>query len=121
MNNHECVIRVLTSHREARGWTDEAVCSDLLAQLGLDPADEAKNAAPAVDPGISEDEVRSLEAVAKEATDKAEAARAAFNAQQADPEAEAKAQQQQAEADAKAKAEIDDAVSDTKRGRSLRG
>jgi hypothetical protein len=81
MNNRECVVNVLASHREARQWTDEAVADDLLRQLDLDPEGEAKNAAPVVDPGISEDEVRAHEEAAKQATDKARAAREAFDAQ----------------------------------------
>ena len=49
MNNMECAVRCLESHREARGWTDSAVATDLLAQLGLDPEGEAKNAVVPVD------------------------------------------------------------------------
>jgi hypothetical protein len=92
MTNLECAVLVLASHREGRKWTDEAVSADLLAQLGLDPAGEAKNAAPIVSPDITEAEVLAHEAAAKEAVDKAHAARDALNAQ--------------AEAEAKAKAEV---------------
>lgn len=82
MTNLECVIAVLASHREARRWTDEAVAHDLLAQLGLDAAGEAKNAAPVIDPSlITEAEVVAAEAAAKEAADKARAARDALDAQ----------------------------------------
>jgi hypothetical protein len=80
--NSECVVNVLRTHREARGWTDEAVCADLLAQLGLDPEGKAKNPAPVADPSrVTEDEVVAAEAAAKEAADKAKAARDALNAQ----------------------------------------
>lgn len=96
--NLECVVNVLAAHREARHWTDEAAAADVVAQLGLDPAGEAKNAAPVVSPGITEDEVLAHEAAAKEAVDKATAARAALEAQK-DPDAAAKAQ---ADADAAA-------------------
>lgn len=46
MNNLTCAIGILAKHREARHWTDEDVAADLVAQLGLDPAGDAKNAAP---------------------------------------------------------------------------
>ncbi|MGD0110158.1 MAG: hypothetical protein ABSC06_40020 [Rhodopila sp.] len=89
MTNLECALAVLVKHREARGWQDEAVALDLLAQLGLDAAAEAANAAPVVDPSlVSEAEVVAAEAAAKAAADKARAARDALNAQ---TEAEAKA------------------------------
>jgi hypothetical protein len=84
MNNLEAVIATLFRHREARGWTDEAVAADVLAQLGLDPAGEATHATPAVDPNlITEDEVVAAETAAQEAVDKAKAARAALEAQTA--------------------------------------
>jgi hypothetical protein len=79
--NSEAVLNILASHREARRWTDTAVADDILRQLDLDPVGEAKNAAPVVDPGITEAEVVAHEAAAKEAVDKAKAARAALNAQ----------------------------------------
>ena len=82
--NLECAVSVLSGHREARQWTDEAVAADLVAQLGLDPAGEAKNAKPVVMPGITEDEVVAHETAAKEAADKAKAARDALNAQKAE-------------------------------------
>jgi len=82
--NLECAVSVLSGHREARQWTDEAVAADLVAQLGLDPAGEAKNAKPVVMPGITEDEVVAHETAAKEATVKAKAARDALNAQKAE-------------------------------------
>jgi hypothetical protein len=88
MNNMECAIACLTAHREARGWTDQAVAADLLAQLGLDPEGEAKNAVVPHDPTmITEDEVVAHETAAKEAVDKAKAARDKLHAQ---TEAEAK-------------------------------
>lgn len=80
--NAECAVAVLASHREARKWSDEAVALDLLTQLGLDPAGEAKNAAPIINAStITEDEVVAAETAAKEAADKAKAARDALNAQ----------------------------------------
>lgn len=81
MNNLECVMNILAAHREARMWTDEAVARDVMVQLGLDAEGEAAHATPVIMPGITEDEVKAHEAAAKEATDKAEAARAAFEAQ----------------------------------------
>jgi hypothetical protein len=121
--NSECAINVLKTHREARGWTDQAVTADLLVQLGLDPAAEAKNAVAVVDPSlVTEAEVVAAEAAAKEAVDKARAARDALNAQ---AEAEAKARAdvaadqaqaakaarvEQKEAPAKAEAGIHDAA-----------
>lgn len=82
MTNLECALAVLVKHREARGWQDEAVALDLLAQLGLDAAAEAANAAPVVDPSlVSEAEVVAAEAAAKAAADKATAARDALAAQ----------------------------------------
>lgn len=82
MNNRECVIAVLASHREARHWTDESVADDLLAQLDIDPAAKAKKAVPPAASGISEDEVIAHEAAAQQALDKAVAARAALVAQE---------------------------------------
>lgn len=81
MTNLEAAVAVLTKHREARQWSDEAVAADLLTQLGLDAPGDAKNAAPVVPPGITEDEVLAQEAAAKEAADKAKAAREALDAQ----------------------------------------
>jgi hypothetical protein len=82
MTNLECVIAVLISHREARRWTDEAVAHDLLAQLGLDAAGDAKNAVTPVDPSlVTEAEVVAAETAAQEAADKAKAARDALDAQ----------------------------------------
>jgi hypothetical protein len=101
MNNMECIVAVLTAHREARSWTDEAVAMDLVAQLDLDPVGEAKNAKPVVAPGITEDEVLAHEAAAKEAVAKATAAREALNAQ---AEEEDKAKVDVAEEQAKAAA-----------------
>lgn len=49
MNNLECAVGVLASHREARRWADETVALDLLAQLGLEATDEATHAAGAVE------------------------------------------------------------------------
>jgi hypothetical protein len=84
MNNLECAVAVLSSHREARQWADEAVAADLLDQLGLDAAGEAKNARVVINtPLITEDEVVAAETAAKEAADKAAAARAALDAQNA--------------------------------------
>ena len=101
MNNMECVVAVLVAHREARHWTDEAVAMDLVAQLGIDPVGEAKNAKPVVASGITEDEVMAHEAAAKEAVAKATAAREALNAQ---AEEEDKAKVDAAEEQAKAAA-----------------
>jgi hypothetical protein len=63
MNNYEATVAILRSQREARAWTDEAVASDLLTQLGVDPAGEAKKAtvappaddAPVGGPGLRPD------------------------------------------------------------------
>lgn len=88
MNNQECVVAVLASHREARQWTDEAVAIDLLAQLGLDPQGDAAHASPIINQStITEDEVVAAENAAKEATDKAKAAREALNNQARDQSA----------------------------------
>lgn len=89
MNNHDCICAVLAAHREARAWDDESVARDLVAQLGLDPVGEAKNARPVVAAGISEEEVVAQEAAAQQAVDKAKAAREALSAQ---AEEDAKAQ-----------------------------
>lgn len=90
MDNLECAMAVLVAHREARQWDDRAVAVDLVAQLGLDWAGEAKYAKPVSAPGITEDEVLAHEAAAKEAMDKAAAARAELNAAKADAEKEAR-------------------------------
>lgn len=104
MTNQECIIAILASHREARGWTDEAVALDLIAQLGLDADGEAKHAAPPVDPTlITEDEVLAAETAAQEAADKAKAARATLAGQTA------------AEATAKADAAADQAKAATQK------
>jgi hypothetical protein len=89
MNNLECVVSVLAAHREARMWNDVAVAADVVAQLELDPAGEAKNAKPVTMPGITEDEVLAHETAAKDAVAKAEAARAALEAEKADNAAKA--------------------------------
>lgn len=82
MNNIDCIIAVLRSHREARAWTDEAVALDLLAQLGLDFDGDAKNARPAADPSLmTEEEVQAHETAAKQAADKAKEAREKLTAQ----------------------------------------
>jgi len=79
----ECAIAVLAVHREARNWTDEAVAADLLTQLGLDARAEAANARPVVDPNmVTEDQVTAFEAAAKEAADRAKAARDQLTAQE---------------------------------------
>lgn len=80
MNNLDCAIAVLAAHREGRQWDDRAVAMDMLAQLGLKPDGDAKNAVVPVPPGVTEDEVLAHEAAAKEAVDKAAAARAELNA-----------------------------------------
>ena len=134
MNNMECVVAVLASHREARHWSDEAVALDLLAQLGLDAQGEAKHAAPVIDPNmVTEDQVVAAEAAAKEATDKARAAREALDAQtktdaQTDAEAKAEAADQarvageNREAQAlKDRTAADAADGSTKRGRGSQG
>jgi hypothetical protein len=101
MTNLECTLNVLAMHREARGWSDEAVATDLLTQLSLDPAGTAKNATtPAPDPAVvTEADVAVAETAAGVATDKAEAARGALHAQTA-----ATAQTHADEAAAQAKA-----------------
>lgn len=100
MNNMDCVVGTLARHREARMWDDGVVATDLLAQLGLKPDGDAKNAIIPPDPDVmAEDEVVALEAAAKEATDKATAARQAIAAKAAD---EAKAKADEAAANAKA-------------------
>lgn len=48
VTNLECTVAVLEKHREARGWTDQEVAADLLAQLGLDADGPAKNPAQVV-------------------------------------------------------------------------
>lgn len=113
MNNRECVIAVLTAHREARNWSDESVADDLLAQLDVKPDAEAKKARPVVNQDmVSEDEVAAVEAAAKQAADKAKEARDALNAQKAkeaqdkadDAAEQARAQKEAADA-AKARAD----------------
>jgi hypothetical protein len=99
MNNMECIVAVLASHREARAWNDEAVAMDLVAQLGLDPVGDAKNARPVVPVGITEEEVAAHEAAAQLALDKAKAARAELNAR-AQEEANAAAAVAATQADA---------------------
>lgn len=91
VTNMEATVAVLAAHREARMWNDEAVATDLVAQLGLDPAGTAAHAKPVVMPGITEDEVLAHEAAAKEAVAKAKAARDTLNAQKAEGEAAAAA------------------------------
>lgn len=83
MNNLECAVAVLVLHREARQWSDMVVAVDLLTQLGLIPDGTATHARPPVnDPSVvTEDEVLKAETVAREAADKASAARNALNAQ----------------------------------------
>lgn len=99
MDNLECAMAVLAAHREARQWDDRAVAVDLVAQLGLDWAGEAKYAKPVAAPRITEDEVLAHEAAAKEATDKAAAARAELNARlAAEDQAKADAATDQAKA-----------------------
>lgn len=90
MTNLEAVVAALASHREARAWDDTAVARDILGQLGMDEGGNAAKARPLVDPGISEDEVLQAEAVAKQAAEKAKAARDALDAQKADGSADAK-------------------------------
>lgn len=99
MNNLEATIAVLAAHREARQWSDDAVAADLVAQLGLKPDGEAKNAKPVVMPGITEDEVVAHETAAKEAVAKAEAARAALKAQDDEAKAADKSDADKAAAD----------------------
>lgn len=50
ITNLACTLAVLEKHREARAWTDLAVASELLAQLGLDPNAEAAHTTLVVDP-----------------------------------------------------------------------
>ncbi len=54
MTNMECAIAVLAAHREARAWTDEAVATELLWQLGLTPDGVAANVAPPSDLAVAE-------------------------------------------------------------------
>ena len=80
--NLEAAVAVLKSHRDARGWSDAAVATDLLAQLGLDATGNAKHAKPVVDPNqITEAEVVAHETAAQQAADKAKHARAQLTAQ----------------------------------------
>ncbi len=84
-SNYDAIYNLLESHRKAgqtggAGWTPEAVTNALLALLELDATAAAKNAPPVVPPGITEDEVRALEAAAKDAETKAKDARAALDA-----------------------------------------
>lgn len=82
MNNKECIVAVLTAHREARAWDDNAVASDLISQLGLEADGDAKNARPVINPDLmTEDQVKAAEAAAKQATDKARVAREALENQ----------------------------------------
>ena len=82
ITNTEATVAVLEKHREARAWSDSAVATDLLKQLGLDPKGEAKHAAPVINPDqVTVDEVTAAEDAAKKATDKAKALRAALTAQ----------------------------------------
>jgi hypothetical protein len=109
MTNLQCVTNVLLRHREARGWSDEAVALDLLMQLGLDFAGEAAHAVAVADPAqVTEAEVVAAETAAKEAAEKAAVARAALRAQQ---EAEAKAKADAAADQAKAATEAREAKS----------
>jgi hypothetical protein len=82
MNNLECAVRVLAMHREARKWSDEAVAADMLAQLGLEVDGDAAHASPVINPSsITEGEVVAAEVAARDAVDRAKAARAALDAQ----------------------------------------
>lgn len=127
MNNQECVIAVLASHREARQWADEAVALDLLAQLGLDPQGEAAHPSPVINAStITEDEVLAAENAAKEAAEKAKAAREALDAQNKDqssnPDAGADTGQAKADADTGlGKASDDTAAADASVGTGRRG
>lgn len=127
MNNQECVVAVLASHREARQWNDETVAIDLLAQLGLDPQGDAAHASPIINQStITEDEVVAAENAAKEATDKAKAAREALDAQNKDqsskPDAGADTGQAKADADTGlGKAPDDTATADASTGTGRRG
>jgi hypothetical protein len=82
MNNLDCAVATLVLHREARQWDDQAVATDLLRQLGVDPVGEAKNARP--DPKlVTEEDVARAEAELAAAKDKVEAARAHLEEQKA--------------------------------------
>lgn len=62
MTNLECCLAVILHHREARQWSDAAVATDLIAQLGLDPSGVAAKANPALDPSlVTPDQVASAE------------------------------------------------------------
>jgi hypothetical protein len=79
MNNLVCVIDTLERHRVARMWTNEAVAREVLAELDIDPEGEASHATRIpVDPLIAEGDVLAAEALAKQAVEQAQAARAAF-------------------------------------------
>jgi hypothetical protein len=126
MTNLQAITAILAAHREARRWTDDAVAADLVAQLGLDPAADAKNAAPVIQPGITEAEVVAHEHAAMDAVDKAMGARAALTIQaevaaKADADAKDKADvtakieaESKAKADAQAKAKADVAADQAK-------
>jgi hypothetical protein len=68
MTNHEVAVGILHRHRRANTWTDEAVADDLLAQFGLKPDAEAKNA-PVHPDSITDEHVAAAEAAAKAAAD----------------------------------------------------
>lgn len=86
MNNLECVMSALASHREARRWSDETVAIDILAQLGMDTEADAANAKPVVDhDAVTEESVVAAEAAADVAVGAATEARAALDAQNAAP------------------------------------
>jgi hypothetical protein len=81
MNNRECVLAVLTKHREARAWDDGAVADDLLMQLDIDPTAEAKNATKVrADTDALAAEIAAAEVAAKEADDKVAALRSQLDA-----------------------------------------
>lgn len=98
MNNFECVVAVLSAHRDARAWADHAVANDLLEQLGLDPEADAKNAKPVIDPNmLTEDQVKAAEDAADVAVKKAKEAREALSKQEHN-EVDAEEQQRKAAA-----------------------
>ncbi len=106
--NMECVVAVLAGHRAARTWTDEAVATEILKQLGLKPDAVATNAVPQVVARVTDDQIMAAEAAREKATNDLAELHAKRKAEHVSDEAEkvdAKAiaeEQAKFEADAKA-------------------
>jgi hypothetical protein len=79
--NREVLVHTLATHRHGRAWTDEAVADDVLQQLGVDPAGEAKHARSMPQNGLSEDEVVQQETIARQHSEKAQDMRRQFQGQ----------------------------------------